>query len=329
MPAAESAPGRATLVSGAQRRGRLGAQRHELPLKQERSGEEMNPAQVQTYMPQSRSVAYYLRPDHIPRTLWRHRQLIGQLVKRNLLIRYRGSALGLLWSLLLPLIMLAVYTFAFGMVLGAKWGGPADESKVRFALMLFCGLLLFNIFAETATACAGVIVAHANYVKRVVFPLEILPVVALGAALVQGLISSVVLLAGILLFEHHVPATVGYFPLTFIPLLLLCLGLGWFLASLGVYLRDVGQAITVVVQILIFMTPIFYSISILKDHPGLQFAMRMNPLTIVVENARLTVMRGQPPEWLWMGVVSGLSLVLMQLGYAWFMKTKRGFADVI
>ena len=289
----------------------------------------MNAAQVQTYVHQSRPVAYYLRPDHIPRTLWRHRQLIGQLVKRNLLVKYRGSVLGILWSLLMPLIMLAVYTFAFGVVLQAKWGGGGDESKVRFALMLFCGLLLFNIFAETATACAAIVVAHANYVKKVVFPLEILPVVALGTALVQGLISSVVLLAGILLFEHRVPPTIGYFPLTFIPLLLLCLGLGWFLASLGVYVRDVGQAIAVVMQILIFMTPIFYTVGALKDHPELQFAMRLNPLTIVVENARLTVMRDQPPEWLWLGIVTGVSVVLMQLGYAWFMKTKRGFADVL
>jgi len=195
--------------------------------------------------------------------------------------------------------------------------------------MLFCGLLLFNIFSETASACAAIIVAHANYVKKVVFPLEVLPVVALGTALVQGLISAVVLLAGILLFEHRVPPTAGYFPLTFIPLLLLCLGLGWFLASIGVYLRDVGQAIAVVVQILIFMTPIFYTINALKDHPGLQFVMRLNPLTIIVENARLTVMRGEPPEWLWLGVVTVFCLVVMQFGYAWFMKTKRGFADVI
>jgi lipopolysaccharide transport system permease protein len=289
----------------------------------------VNAAQVQTYVHQSRPVAYYLRPDHIPRTLWRHRQLIGQLVKRNLLVKYRGSVLGVLWSLLLPLIMLAVYTFAFGFVLGTRSGDAGDDSKVRFALMLFCGLLLFNIFAETASACAAIVVAHANYVKKVVFPLEILPVVALGSALVQGLISAVVLLAGILLFEQRVPPTVGYFPLIFIPLLLLCLGLGWFLASIGVYLRDVGQVIAVVIQILIFMTPIFYTINVLKDHPGWQFAMRLNPLTIIVENARLTVLRDRPPEWLWLGIVTAVSVVLMQLGYAWFMKTKRGFADVL
>jgi len=296
------------------------------------SGEEVSVAQVQTYVHQSRSVAYYLRPDLIPRTLWRHRQLIGQLTKRNLLLRYRGSALGLLWSLLMPLLMLVVYTFAFGFVLQARWG-LGDESKVRFALKLFCGLLLFNIFAETASACAALIVAHANYVKKVVFPLEILPAVALLTALVQGLISSLVLLTGIVLLEQRLPPALAYYPLTFIPLLLLCLGLGWFLASLGVYVRDVGQAITVIIQILIFLTPIFYPLDMpaLQAHPQVQFVMRLNPLTVVVENARVTLMGepGQSLEWLWLGIVTVLSLIVMQLGYAWFMKTKRGFADVI
>ena len=169
-------------------------------------------------------MAYYLRPDHIPRTLWRHRQLIGQLTKRNLLLRYRGSALGLLWSLLLPLLMLVVYTFAFGFVLQARWG-LGDESKVRFALKLFCGLLLFNIFAETASACAALIVAHANYVKKVVFPLEILP-----AALLTRWCKAYQLAGaadGHSAVEQRLPPA-AYYPLTFVPLLLLCLGWSWF-----------------------------------------------------------------------------------------------------
>ena len=155
---------------------------------------------------QSRSVGYYLWPHRIPLTVWQNRQLIRQMVGRAVASRYRGSVLGLLWSFLLPLIMLAVYTFVFSVVFRARWGGDGQESKVGFALTLFCGLLLYNVFAECAGGSAGVIQLHANFVKKVVFPLEILPVVTLGAALFNALVSVVILLLGVAVFQQPVVA---------------------------------------------------------------------------------------------------------------------------
>lgn len=276
----------------------------------------------------SQSVGYYLRPYRIPALLWQHRSLIRQLVGRAVAARYRGSVLGILWSFILPLTMLMVYTFVFSVVLKARWSSDATgETHTYFALTLFCGLLVYNLFAECIAAAPGLIAANVNYVKRVVFPLEILPVVALGAALVNALISLIVLLAGLGLLLGHFPITLPYFLLALVPLLMLTLGLSWFLASVGVYVRDTGYVISVLLQMLFFLTPLFYPISRL---PGpFQIVMRLNPLTVIVEDARRTLMQGQPPDWVWFLAVTILGIVLMQLGYVWFMKTKRGFADVL
>jgi lipopolysaccharide transport system permease protein len=303
----------------------------------------------------SQSLAHYLRPDLIPRTLWQHRQLIGQLTRRQIAARYRGSVLGVLWSFLLPLIMLVVYTFFFSVVFGSRWrddsppaasaptsqaaqlqpatalvSAPAKpETKMEFALTLFCGLLLYNLFAEALNGSTSAVIANANYVKKVVFPLEILPVVHVATALVNALISFAILLVGIAAFQQRFPWLVGYWPLTLMPLLLLTTGLGWFVASISVYLRDAGHVVSVALQMLIFLTPVFYSIERLKKAPVLQSIMRLNPLSTIVESARAVVIYDRTPEWLWLGAVTLVGLAALQLGYAWFMKTRRGFADVL
>jgi lipopolysaccharide transport system permease protein len=275
----------------------------------------------------SRGVRYYLRPDHVPRTLWRHGRLLIQLVRRGVAARYRGSVLGLLWSIVLPLVMLMVYTFVFAVVIPSRWGKEGGGSVTDFALTMFCGLLLYSIFAETLNGAAATIAFNVSFVKKVVFPLEILPVVTLGTALVNGLISFGILLLGLLIFRHSIPLSIVYFPIAIVPLILLCLGLGWFLASVAVYLRDTGHVVTVILQLLFFMTPIFYSID--QIPPPYQFVMRLNPLSLIIENARRTVMLGQPPEWGYLLATTLCGLTIMQLGYVWFMKTKRGFADVL
>jgi lipopolysaccharide transport system permease protein len=275
----------------------------------------------------SRSVRYYLQPHLIPLTLWRHRQLIGQLVRRGVAARYRGSALGVLWSFLLPLVMLAVYTFVFSVILPARWGTSADVSKIDFALTLFCGLLIYGVFSEATAAATTVIIGNVSYVKKVVFPLEILPVVTLGTALVNGLFSLVILLAGMGVFQYRFPLLILYLPLVALPLVLLCLGLSWFLASVSVYLRDTGHVVTVVLQILIFLTPIFFPMSMVPA--AFQVFMKLNPLSVVVESGRDVLLRDAAPDWFWLGVVTVIAYALMQLGYAWFMKTRRGFADVL
>lgn len=311
---------------------------------------------------QSGTVGYYLLPQRIPETVWRHRQLIWQLIGRNVASRYRGSVLGIFWSFIFPLLMLAVYTFVFSVVFEARWEPPPDlqpaasaavtqpaviqpgattgratvaasapaaagGSKTQFALTLFCGLLMFALFAETVQGCAGVVTSNVSYVKKVVFPLEVLPVVTLGTALVNAGISLLILLVGIVLFTQRVPVTVPYFLLVAIPLVALSLGVGWFLASVGVFIRDTGHLVTVVVQMLFFLTPLFYPVSRVPE--SLQVFIWMNPLAVIVENGRRTLMHAAPPQWLWLVCVTVLSLAVMQLGYVWFMKTKRGFADVL
>lgn len=275
----------------------------------------------------SQPVRYFLNPLVLLRTLWRHRDLIRQLTWRNVLGRYRGSTLGVLWSFVLPLLMLAVYTFVFSVVFQARWPHATGHSTVGFALTLYCGLIVYSLLSETLGQAPGLIVQNVSYVKKVVFPLEILPLCVLGAALLHALIGVVVLLACAAVFGGVFSATVVYFPLILVPLLLLTLGLAWFLASLGVYLRDTGQVVSVLLLVLMFLTPVFYSVE--QVPAGSRQIMLLNPLTTIVENARNTLLWGRPPDWPTLGLVTALALVAMQLGYVWFMKTRRGFADVI
>jgi lipopolysaccharide transport system permease protein len=269
----------------------------------------------------------YLNPARTVSDLWTHRHLVRQFAMRDVMARYKGSRLGLLWSILNPLLMLAVFTFVFSVVFHARWGVLQSESKAEFALTMFCGLIVFNLFAECANRAPSLIIGHANYVKKIVFPLEILPAAVVASALVFALISTGILLAAVPIFFGTFSATLFLFPLVIVPLLLFSLGVGWFLASLGVYLRDIGHVVTVLMQILMFVTPIFYPISSVPQ--PFRTVITLNPLTVLVESARATLMWGQAPNWPWLAAVTGLALLVAQLGYAWFMKTKRGFADVL
>lgn len=276
---------------------------------------------------QTLPVSYYLRPSRLLRTCWQHRDLIRQLTWRNVQTRYRGSALGLTWSFILPLLMLAVYTWVFGVVFQSRWGTAADTSMVTFALTLYCGLLVYVLFSETLNIAPQLIIGNPNYVKKVVFPLEILPLCSLGAALIHFLIGVVALLLCSLAFAHTISSTLYCFPLVLLPLLMFTLGLAWFLASLGVFLRDVGHFIGIILQMLMFLSPVFYS---LEQVPvGFRTAMQLNPLTPIIQSARQTLLWGQHPDWLVLAAVFVVSAVTMQLGYVWFMKTRRGFADVL
>jgi lipopolysaccharide transport system permease protein len=208
---------------------------------------------------------HYLNPVRAVRDLWTHRYLVQQFAVRDVTARYKGARLGLLWSILNPLLMLGIYTFVFSVVFQARWGVLQSGSKAEFALTMFCGLIIFNLFAECANRAPSLIISHAGYVKKIVFPLEILPAAVAASALVFALISTGILLVAVPLFFGTFSATLFFFPLVIFPLLLLSLGVGWFLASLGVYLRDIGHIVTVLVQILMFVTPIFYPISSVPD----------------------------------------------------------------
>ncbi len=269
----------------------------------------------------------YANPLTMIRNLWAHRDLLRQFTVREVMGRYKGSYLGFLWSLLTPLFMLMVYTFVFSVIFKATWGVSPSESRAEFALTLFCGLIAFNVFSECLTRAPGLIVSSANYVKRVVFPLEILPLSVLGSALIHSLASLVVLGLGILVVKRTVPWTAIYLPLVYLPLIGLCLGLGWFLAALGVFIRDTGYLVGVALQVLFFMTPIIYPLSALPA--ALQPVLRFNPLSPVVEDFRRVVMWGQAPDWPWWGAATLFSGLVTMAGYVWFMKLKRAFADVV
>jgi|LNAP01.1.fsa_nt_gb lipopolysaccharide transport system permease protein len=259
-------------------------------------------------------------------SIYKNRNLIFNLIKREVMGRYRGSAMGLLWSFFNPVFMLTIYTFVFSVVFKARWVGGSD-SKVEFALVLFTGLLVFNLFSEVINQAPSLILNNTNYVKKIIFPLEILPIVALGAAAFHMSVSLVVWLIFYFLFFSIPDWTALQLPLVLIPLMLMTLGLAWLLASLGVYLRDVGQIIGVVTMTLMFLSPIFYSIDSLPLE--YQDIMHLNPLTYIVEETRNVMIWHKSVNWpLWV-FWTVLSTLIAWLGFAWFQKTRKGFADVI
>jgi lipopolysaccharide transport system permease protein len=269
----------------------------------------------------------YISPVGLARNLWRHRDLIRQFTRREIEGRYSGSYLGVFWSFVTPLVMLSIYTFVFGIVYRARWQGTGSGGLGHFALVLFCGLTAFNIFGECASRAGSLIVGVPNYVKKVIFPLEILPVSVLGSSLFHALISLLILLLGNLLAGGSLYWTLLLLPVVSLPLVFLSLGIGWFLAGLGVFVRDVNHTVTLIVQALFFVTPIFYSIEIIPE-PFRTF-IKFNPLTPVVENFRRVILWEMPPVWGNWVTWTMLTSLFVLLGYAWFMKTKKGFADVI
>ncbi|WP_338919951.1 ABC transporter permease [Pseudomonas silesiensis] len=260
------------------------------------------------------------------RSISTNRRLISSLIKREVVGRYRGSVLGLFWSFFNPVLMLIVYTFVFSIVFKARWAGGSD-SKTEFGLVLFAGLLVFNLFSECINRAPSLILANVNYVKKVIFPLEILPIVGLGSALFHFLVSLVVWLVFYLIFFGLPSATILLLPLILIPLVLIILGLSWLLASLGVYLRDVAQVIGVATTVLMFLSPVFYPISALPEQ--YRPYMQISPLTYIVEQTRDVMMWNKGMNWSGWAMWMIISLAIAWLGFAWFQKTRKGFADVL
>jgi lipopolysaccharide transport system permease protein len=262
------------------------------------------------------------------RSLWRNRQLIVQMTKREVAGRYKGSAMGLAWSFFNPVFMLVVYTFVFSEIFKARWGGiGGDDSKTQFAVLLFVGLIVLGLFSEVLNRAPGLIVSNVNYVKKVVFPIEILPVVAMGAALFHGLISLVVLLSAFALFNGYLNWTAIFIPLVLLPLVILTTGLTWILTSLGVFLRDVGQTIGIITTVMMFLSPVFYPLTAVPER--FRPIIMANPLTFIIEQAREVLVWGHLPNWLGLAVYTVAAIVVACAGYAWFQKTRKGFADVL
>ncbi|MBV4365395.1 ABC transporter permease [Erwinia sp. BNK-24-b] len=262
------------------------------------------------------------------KNVWMNRNLIVQMTKREIVGRYRGSAMGLLWSFINPVLMLAVYTFVFSVVFKARWGASSvAASKSDFAVILFVGLIVHTLFAETLTRAPSLIIANVNYVKKVVFPLEILSITSLASVVFHSLVSLIVLLSAFFIFNGFIHWTAIFIPVVLFPLILVTLGLSWFLSSLGVFLRDVGQTIAILMTILMFLSPIFYPISSLP--PNFQSVIMLNPLTFIIEQARSVLIWGKLPDFVGLAIYSAISLLICWACYAWFQKTRKGFADVL
>ena len=260
------------------------------------------------------------------------RHLWWQLVRRDIAGRYRGSFGGLAWSLITPVLMLGVYLFVFGYVFnprhaaGGTTGAPG-AGIVQLGLSLFCGVLVHGMFAECLVRSPGVVVGQPSYVKKIVFPLELLPLVTVGSALFHLLVGLAVLLLGVLLL-HAVPGPYALaVPLALAPLVLMSAGVAWFAASLGVYLRDIGQLTGVAATMLMFLSPVFYPVEALPaDWRWLAWA---SPLTVPIEALRDTLLHGRMPDVAGLAADWLVSLLVCGLGWFWFAKTRRGFADVL
>ncbi|MDY0348432.1 MAG: ABC transporter permease [Tenuifilaceae bacterium] len=256
-----------------------------------------------------------------------HHRLILQMSWREIASRYKGSLLGLTWSFINPLLMLAVYTFVFSVVFKARWGIGTDESRTQFAVVLFAGLIVHGLFAEVLNRAPAIILGNVNFVKKVVFPLEILPVVSLMTALFQAVISLCVLMVAFILFNGYLHWTIILTPLVLFPLVLLTIGFAWILASIGVFLRDIGQLITILTTILLFLAPVFYPITALPER--FQMWLMINPLTFIIEQAREVIIWGNLPNWSGLGIYTAAASLVAWLGFIWFQKTRKGFADVL
>lgn len=265
-------------------------------------------------------------PLEIIATHWRNRELIYVSAKREVLGRYQGSFFGLMWSFFNPLFMLTVYTFVFSEIFKARWG-EGSGSKIEFALVLFAGLIVYNLFTECINKAPGLILGNSNYVKKIIFPLEILPCVSLLSALYHALISVMVWIF-VYSVTYGIPHyTIFFLPLILVPFCILILGCSWILSSLGVYLRDVSQIIGVITSVLMFLSPLFYPTSALPErYRDLLF---LNPLTFVIEEFRNLMYWGRSPDWTFLSIYWVISISVACIGFIWFQKTRKGFADVL
>jgi lipopolysaccharide transport system permease protein len=260
------------------------------------------------------------------RTIAQNHRLIGSMARRDILARYRGSFGDVFWTVLNPLLLMTTYFFVFGIVLRTRFG--ADQSRTGFALYFLAGMLPWLAFSEPVGRAASVILEHRNFVKKLVFPLDTLPVNQVVSGLVTELFGAGVFVAGLLIIRHSLPAAVLWLPVLLIPQLLFTLGVCWFLAALGVYMRDLGQIMALVLTLWFFITPICYPEST-NLSPAIEAVMRQNPLYMLVRGYRAVFLEGHAPELLPMVKLWAIALALFFLGHVWFYRLRKSFADVI
>ena len=267
-----------------------------------------------------------LRPaDAMPPGVWVHRSLVLELARREFSGRYRGSFGGIAWSFAQPLFLLAVYTLAFGVILDARWGfagGTAD-----YALMMFIGLVVFNAFAECLQKAPMLVAGNPNYVKKIVFPLEILPWVMALVALLHAVVGIAVWMLGFMALHGAPRPGALAFPLVLLAYFPLLLGTGWLLAALGVAVRDVGQFTAMLAHALLFLTPIFYTVEAVPE--AMRGLLLLNPLTFVVEQLRQVLFFGEAPRLGALAAYFAAASVFAALALALFRRLRPGFGDLV
>ncbi|GAB6036727.1 ABC transporter permease [Fundidesulfovibrio butyratiphilus] len=267
-------------------------------------------------------------PFRLVRSLWSRRELLREFTRLEFSGRYQGTHLGLAWGLITPLVTLAVYTFVFAYVLKASWSGAGSAGgMLGYALALFTGLACFEALSGAASRGAQLMSENVNFVKKVVFPLEVLPVSVALALVLQSALSLCLVVAARLCIGETPGMAALLAPLGFVPLVLLAAGLGLWLAPVGVAARDAGQMVGVFMQLYFFLTPIVYPLSAVPER--YRFLLALNPLYPVIDHFRRTLLFDQPPDWTGLGLVTLFALVFFLLGYAWFMQLKKVFADVL
>ncbi|MDB6115239.1 MAG: sugar transporter permease [Lacunisphaera sp.] len=258
--------------------------------------------------------------------LWGQRHLLWQFAVRNVELRHKGSHLGLIWSLLNPLLMLGLYVLVFGYIFGGHFGIRPDETRVDYALGIFLGLTVFHFVAEVLAMAPTIIVGNPNFVKKVVFPLEILPAASVGGALFHLLVSLVLALLSLLVFGRGIPLSTLWLPVILVPLVLLGLGISWFFSAVGVFFRDISQVTQFISMALMWASAVFFSA---QKFPTAWIYLRFNPLLLAIDLTRDAALWGRPLNFVHLAYLYSASLMACHLGHLAFRKMKPAFADVL
>lgn len=258
--------------------------------------------------------------------IWQNRNLLQQLWVRDFSMRYKNGILGVAWAFLNPLLMLALYSFVFVFVFQMRWGAGPD-TKGNFVILLFTGLVVHGLFAEFITRAPYLITGNTSYVKKVVFPLELLPLVPLLNAIVNFCVGMTLICLLLFYLQGSVPLTIFYLPLVLLPYMLLLVGLSYFLAAIGVFVRDLTHVVGILATVAMFASPVLFPIENVPE--GFRIYLYANPLTFVVEQLRDVAILGNMPDWRGLLIYSGAATIVALMGFWWFQATRKGFADVL
>lgn len=265
--------------------------------------------------------------SHMFLSLMRNRSLIVSMCKREIAAQYRGSVIGNFWAFVTPLFMLSIYVLIFGVVFEPRWANTAGDSKISFAIILFVGLMLYDFFVSCIQKSTSLISVNVNFVKKVIFPLEVLPWVILGSALFDFCVKFIVLVVAIIFITHEINWTIVYFPLVLLPLVLSTIGLSWFISATGVFIRDVGHTVNVLTFAMIFVSGVFFPLSSIPAE--FQPYARCNIVAFLIEESRKVLIFGEIPDWFGLSIALVASVLIAWFGFWWFQKLRKGFSDVL